>query len=268
LNYLLWAFGTPNPNTTGTTEGKYVELITQFLPNGNKIVKRFKVIQTQYNSNYTYENVYFNTGAKRIEGPAFTISGTNIFDYVMYDSCTASTPSYIFDIIDSSTATTQSCECVTMDVTNTGATTSTFTFTNCSGTTSSWTLAPSSGVTVCGCYGSFTTTGFTYCPDLSVTECTATPLPTPTQTPGLPTSTPTPTPTITPTASPGCATCYQLNIVNNNAFECRITYYNCSTSSWTNYDIPGNTGVVIPCGCPSIITPCSNIDVIVGAACT
>jgi hypothetical protein len=268
LNYLLWAFGTPNPNTTGTTEGKYVELITQFLPNGNKTVKRFKVIQTQYNANYTYENVYFNTGFKRIEGPAFTISGTNIFDYVMYDSCTATTPSYIFDIIDTSTGSTQSCECVTMDVTNTGATRASFTFTTCSGTTSSWTLEPSSGVTVCGCYGSFTTTGFTYCPDLSTLPCTATPLPTPTQTPGLPTSTPTPTPTITPTASPGCATCYQLNIVNNNAFECRITYYNCSTSSWTNYDIPGNTGVVIPCGCPSIITPCSNIDVIVGAACT
>jgi hypothetical protein len=268
LNYLLWAFGTPNPNTTGTTEGKYVELITQFGPGFNKTVKRFKVIQTQYNANYTYENVYFNTDFDRIEGPAFTISGTNIFDYVMYDSCTATTPSYIFDIIDTSTGSTQSCECVTMDVTNTGATTSTFTFTNCSGTTSSWTLAPSSGVTVCGCYGSFITTGFTYCPDLSVTECTATPLPTPTQTPGLPTSTPTPTPTITPTASPGCATCYELNIVNNNAFECRITYYNCSTSSWTNYDIPGSTGVVIPCGCPSIITPCSNIDVIVGAACT
>jgi hypothetical protein len=267
LNYLLWAFGTSNPNTTGTTEGKYVELVTQFGPGSNRVVKRFKVIQTQYNPNYTYQNVYFNSARENVLSGGF-LQKQLYYDFVMYDSCTASTPSYIFDIIDTSTGSTQSCECVTMEVTNTGATTSTFTFTNCSGTTSSWTLASSSGVTVCGCYGSFTTTGFTYCPDLSVTECTATPLPTPTQTPGLPTSTPTPTPTITPTASPGCATCYVLNITNNNAFECRITYYNCSTSSWTNYDIPGNTGVVIPCGCPSIITPCSNIDVIVGAACT
>jgi hypothetical protein len=271
LNYLLWAFGTPNPNSTGTTEGKYVELITQFLPGYNKTVKRFKVIQTQYNANYTYENVYFNTGFDRIKGPAFTISGTNIYDFVMYDSCTATTPSFTFDIIDTSTGSTQSCECVSMTVTNTGATRESFSFTTCSGSTSSWTLDPSSAITVCGCYGSFTQTGFTYCPDLSTLPCTATPLPTPTPTPGLsPTATPVPsaTPTVTPTASPGCATCYELSITNNNAFTCRITYYNCSTSSWTNLDIPGNVGTVLPCACPSIITTCSNIDVLVGAACT
>jgi hypothetical protein len=258
LNYLLWAF-----------DGKYVELITQFGPVTNKTVKRFKVIQTQYNSNYTYQNVYFNSRKETFFTGGF-VTRIAYEDFVMYDSCSASTPSYTFNIIDTSTGGTQSCECVTMDVTNTGATRASFTFTTCSGTTSSWTLDPSSGITVCGCYGSFTQTGFTYCPDLSGLPCTATPLPTPTPTPGLsPTATPVPsaTPTVTPTASPGCATCYQLNITNNNAFTCRITYYNCSTSSWTNLDIPGNVGTVLPCACPSIITPCSNIDVLVGAAC-
>jgi hypothetical protein len=269
LNYLLWAFGTPNPNTTGTTEGKYVELITQFGPGLNKTVKRFKVIQTEYNPNYTYQNVYFNSRTSNILSGGY-LQKQVYYDYVMYDSCTTTTPSYIFDIIDTSTGSTQSCECVTMDVTNTAATRASFTFTTCSGTTSSWTLDPSSGVTVCGCYGSFTTTGFTYCPDLSGLPCTATPLPTPTPTPALsPTSTPvpSPTPTITPSPTQHCINCFELNITNNNAFECRITYYNCSTGLWTNLDIPGNTGVVIPCGCPDIITPCSNIDVIVGLAC-
>jgi len=269
LNYLLWAFGTPNPNSTGTTEGKYVNIVTGWGSgtSNNQTIKRFKVIQTEYNPNYTYQNVYFAWNYQTIPNGVY-IGALNFRDYIMYDSCTATTPSYVFDIIDSISATTAPCECVTMNVTNTGATTSTFTFTTCSGTTSSWTLSPSSGVTVCGCYGSFATTGFTYCPNLSVAVCTATPLPTPTPTPGLPTGTPTPTPTITPTASPGCATCYQLNITNNNAFECRITYYNCSTSSWTNYDLPGNTGTVLPCACPNIITPCSNIVVVLGAACT
>ena len=260
LNYLLWAF-----------EGKYVAIMTQFGPGFNFTVRRFKVIKTEYNPNYTYEKVYFyNYTSYNIQTPPppLILSGETYRDYVMYDSCSASTnnQSYEFDIINDFTGST--CECVTMDVTNTGATTSTFTFTTCSGTTSSWTLAPSSGVTVCGCYGSFMTTGFTYCPDLFVEICTATPLPTPTPTPGLPTSTPTPTPTITPTASPGCAICYEFNITNNNAFECRITYYNCSTSSWTNIDLPGNTGTFIPCGCADIITPCSNIDVVLGIACS
>ena len=267
INYLLWAFGTPNPSSTGTTEGKYVELITEFLPGYNKIVKRFKVIQTQYNPNYTYENVYFNTGFDRIKGPAFTISGTNIFDYVMYDSCTATTPSFTFNIIDTSTGSTQSCECVSMNVTNTGATRESFSFTTCSGTTSSWTLDPSSGITVCGCYGSFTQTGFTYCPDLSTSPCTATPLPTPTPTPGLPTGTPNPTPTPTPTPTAHCVDCFEVNVSNNNNFDCRIEYYNCSTNSWTTTTVPALVGISLPCACPSIITPCSNIDIIVGAAC-
>lgn len=266
LNYLLWAFGTANPNATGTTEGKYVELITQFGPGTNKTISRFKVIQTEYNPNYTYENVYFNFTTSNIVVGGSS-NGQNYYDFVMYDSCTATTPSYVFDIIDTISATTAPCECVTMNVTNTGATTSTFTFTNCSGTTSSWTLAPSSGVTVCGCYGSFMTTGFTYCPDLSVEICTATPLPTPTPTPGLPTGTPTPTPTVTPTSTQHCVDCYELNITNNNPFECRITYYNCSTAAWVTYDLPGNTGTVIPCGCPDIIGLCADVSVVVGLAC-
>lgn len=259
LNYLLWAF-----------EGKIVSLVTKFGPGVNQTVKRFRVVQTQYNPNHTYQNVYFYNYSIDYRPNPPVSSGQTYNDYVMYDSCGASffNQSYTLDIINTTTGGTQSCECVTMNVTNTGATASTFTFTNCSGTTSSWTLSPSSGVTVCGCYGSFMTTGFTYCPDFSFSACTATPLPTPTQTPGLPTSTPTPTPTLTPTASPGCGTCYQLNIVNNNAFACRVDYYNCSTSSWTNVNIPGNTAIVIPCGCPDIITICSNIDVIVGSACS
>jgi len=259
INYLLWAF-----------DGKYVELITQFGPGINKTVKRFKVIQTEYNPNYIYENVYFNSTISNVLSGGY-LQKQLYNDFIMYDSCTATTPSFTFNIIDTSTGSTQTCECVTMNVTNTGATRESFTFTTCSGTTSSWTLDPSSGITVCGCYGSFVTTGFTYCPSLSLLPCTETPLPTPTPTPGLsPTSTPVPsaTPTVTPTASPGCATCYQLNITNNNAFTCRITYYNCSTSSWTNLDMPGNVSTSLPCACPSIITPCSNIDVFVGAACT
>ena len=261
LNYLLWAF-----------EGKFVSLITTFGPGVNATVKRFEVIQTQYNPNYTYQNVYFYNYSIDYRPNPPLISGQTYYDYVMYDSCNAGfyDQSYEFDIINTTTGNTESCDCVTMNITNTGATRQSFSFTTCSGTTSSWTLDPSSGITVCGCYDSFMTTGFTYCPVLSLSACTATPLPTPTPTPGAsPTSTPvpSPTPTITPSPTNHCITCYELNITNNNAFECLITYYNCDTGLWTNLNMPPNTSTVVSCGCPDIITICSNIVVSTGASC-
>lgn len=240
LNYLLWAFGTPNPNSTGTTEGKYVELITFFGPNTNKNAVRFKVIQTQYNPNYTYENVYFNMKTQNVASGGY-LEKQIYYDYVMYDSCSASTPSYILDVVDNLSQTTESCDCVTMLVTNTGSTRESFTYTTCTGTTSSWSLDVDESISVCGCYDSFTQTGFTYCPELTAEPCTE--------------------------PEPLCTECFEVSLTNNNAFECNITYYNCNTSEWMEFDMPPTVSIILPCACPEIITDCFNIDVSVGTPC-
>ena len=96
LNYLLWAF-----------EGKFVSLITTFGPGVNATVKRFEVIQTQYNPNYTYQNVYFYNYSIDYRPNPPLISGQTYYDYVMYDSCNAGfyDQSYEFDIINTTTGT-------------------------------------------------------------------------------------------------------------------------------------------------------------------
>lgn len=226
INYLLWAFGTSTIQTTGTTTGKIVGICPTYTGNSTPVVK-YKVIQTQYNPDYNYQHVFFPAGA------VFSVPLVNTFsNYVMYDSCSATTPSAKLDIVSSITGTTSS-SCLTVDIVNTGTSRNTFFFTNCSGSTSSWTLDPSQTISVCGLWGTFTTTGFTYCPDFTNAVCIETPLPTPTPTvtPGL---SPTPTPTVTPTNT--LTSSLTPTPSTTPLFECRagITI-NVTTAGWIKF---------------------------------
>jgi len=191
INYLLWAFGAPRIPTTGTTEGKVV-LIAQDYSGFTETVqfKKYKVLQTEYNPNYTYERVFFAQGGY--------YDNFGLSNYVMYDTCSGDTQSATLNIVNTLTGTTD-CNCMTVNITNNNNSRSTFTFTSCDDVFSSWTLDPAELITVCGCYGSFVGEGFEFCPVLSDVICDETPLPTPTPTvtPGL-----SPSPTITPTTTP------------------------------------------------------------------
>jgi hypothetical protein len=234
INYLLWAFGAPILETTGTTEGKVVEIALSY-SGSNAEVKKYKVIQTEYNPDNTYQNVWFEKGG------FYDIFGLS--NYGMYDSCTATTLSSTFDIVSTLTGTTD-CNCMTVDVTNNNNSRSTFTFTSCEDVFSSWTLDVGESITVCGCYGSFLGAGFDFCPVLSDVVCDETPLPTPTPTvtPGLsptPTITPTTTPSLTPSQTPtipltptpsatrslSCKRLIEINITRNGW----IKFTNCDT---------------------------------------
>jgi hypothetical protein len=180
LSYLLWAF-----------ENQYVEIISQFNEDGPVEYTRVKVVRTDYNENYTYEQIYFNTGV----GASTNYNIT--YDYKTYDNCSSINPNFRLNVYNDFTGST-SGDCYTFTITNTADTRGTFYFTNCLGSYSSWTLDPNESLTTCGEYQSFDSTGFTYCVN-SLTGCTgSTPLPTPTPT-LTPYLSPTPTPSVTPT---------------------------------------------------------------------
>lgn len=68
-------------------------------------------------------------------------------------------------------------------------------------------------------------------------------------------------------ASQPCITCYELNITNNNVGRCSFTYYNCNTGTYVDTIINGNTGMIIPCACPTIQSDC-NLDVSLSTICS
>ena len=147
---------------------------------------------------------------------------------------------------------TRPCVCIEYGVTNNTEYTDNIRWVNCNGTVSSFTLPGNSAMSpFCACQDSVTST-FSVVGQIG--DCSTT------------TPTPTPTPTVTPSAN--CITCYQLNISNNNPVTCPVQYYNCSLGVWQTINIAGFTSVIIPCGCPNIITECDNITVITGAPCT
>ena len=210
--YPLWAF-----------EGQYVDIYKgplNFSP--FEKIERYKVIRTEYNEAYTYEIPYFDIYRTQ------TTTYSTLWDYAVYNSCSATTPSFKLEPFRNETITPFTGNCVSMTITNTGLTTNTFQFKYCDGVNGSWTLDPSSAITLCGLYSSFQNTGFTYCVS-SFDPCvswTPLPTPTPTNTPNLspsPTRTPTPTPglspspTNTPSPTPSSVACRvntTLNITN------------------------------------------------------
>lgn len=147
---------------------------------------------------------------------------------------------------------TQACTCIEYQVTNNSEYTDFIRWLGCDGTVNTYSLGPQSAMSpFCACQDSVTST---YSVVGVIGSCSTT------------TPTPTPTPTITPSAN--CITCYQLNISNNNPTTCPVQYYNCSAGRWDTINIAGFTSVIIPCGCPNIITECANITVVTGAACS
>lgn len=235
LVYPIWAF-----------EGQFVDITVgyttsvPYLP----VIKRYKVIRTQYNENYNYTIPFFST--YRTDGGSFYI----YWDYACYDSCSATTPHFELQIIDETT-TAYTGDCVNMTITNTGGNAQTFQFKYCDGTDGSWTLDPSSAITICGLYSSFQTPGFSYCLSATTPCVSWTPLPTPTpsNTPGLsPTITPTPTktpglspsPTRTPTPTPSAKDC-RINTVLNITNTGWIKYTACPSGN-TVYAFAGSLG--------------------------
>lgn len=223
LIYPIWAF-----------ENQIVDIATNY--NGFNITKeRFKVYRTEYNENYNYTIPYlavFRSG---------TPSYYTYWDFATYDGCSGTTivPNFTLEIRDELTN-PYTGECVSMIVSNTGITSSTFQFKYCDGTNGSWTLDPMTSITLCGLYSSFQTTGFSYCLS-SFSACTSwTPLPTPTpsNTPGLSPS-PTPTNTSTPGLSPSpTRTPTPTPSVNN----CRInTQLNITDTGWIKYNLCNGT---------------------------
>lgn len=217
--YPVWAF-----------EGQYVDVYTgplDYEPFEN--IKRYKVVRTEYNEAYTYTIPYFDI--YRTQTSNYYI----FWDYATYSSCSATTPSFDLRITDETT-TPYTGDCVSMTITNTGITQSTFNFKYCDKIDGTWTLDPLSSITICGLYSSFQDTGFTYCVS-SFTPCvswTPLPTPTPTNTPNLspsPTRTPTPTPGISPsptnTPSP-----------TPSGVACRVnTTLNITDTGWIKYNL-------------------------------
>lgn len=226
IMYPIWAF-----------EGLFVDIEvgytteTPIVP----IVKRYKVLRTEYNEGYTYTVPYF--AKYRTETGSYYI----YWDYAVYDSCSATTPNFELQVRDEIT-TPYTGDCVSMNITNNDIVPQTFTFKYCNGTDGSWTLNPSSAITICGLYSSFGTTGLTYCLSgfSACTTSTPLPTPTPTNTPFLSpsptrTSTPTPTPTKTqniPTPTPSATP----------SVLCRVnTTLDITVPGWVRYNLCGGT---------------------------
>jgi len=193
LIYPIWAF-----------EGQYVALSSSACTfditiNWNRCPK-YKVVRTEYNETYTYETPYFQK--YRTQTFDYYIN----WDYAVYNSCSATTPTFKLEPFKNETILPFTGDCVSMTITNTSDVPKTFSFKYCDGVDGTWTLDPSSAITICGLYSSFQTSGFSYC-ITGFTPCvswTPLPTPTPTNTPGLspsPTRTPQPTPGLSPTPS-------------------------------------------------------------------
>lgn len=225
IQYPIWAF-----------EGQYVEIVvgTSTTP-PYETTEKYLVVRTDYNESYNYTSPFFNV---------YVTSTSDYYikwDYAVYNSCSAATPTNRLEPFKNEFITPFTGDCVSMTITNTGASQSTFTFEYCDGTEGSWTLDPSSAITLCGLYASFQDTGFTYCLS-SYTPCTSwTPLPTPTptNTPGLSPS-PTPTQTNTPGLSPSPTGTPSPTPSNQN---CRInTQLNVTDTGWIKYqECPSGT---------------------------
>jgi hypothetical protein len=220
--YPVWAF-----------EGQYVDIYKGPLDvPPYEDIERYKVIRTEYNEAYTYEIPYFDI--YRTQTDDYYI----FWDYAVYNSCSATTPTFRLEPFQDETTTAFTGDCVSMIITNTGDTSSTFQFQYCDGIDGSWTLDPSSAITICGLYSSFQTSGFSYC-ITGFTPCvswTPLPTPTPTNTPNLspsPTRTPTqtpglsPTPSITPSPTPSGIDC-RINTILNITETGYIKYTLCN----------------------------------------
>jgi hypothetical protein len=234
IMYPIWAF-----------EGMFIDVLVGVIPDPPFDLKtRYKVVRTEYNESYNYTIPYIATYRTQ------TLNYFINYDYAIYRNCTDTNPYWVLEPKNEYLS-GYTGDCVSMIITNTGSTPSTFQFKYCDGVSGSWTLDPSSGITLCGLYSSFQTTGFSYCLN-SFSACTSwTPLPTPTpsNTPGLsPTPTPTPsntpglppspTPTSTPTPSP------QVCKINTtlNVSETGYIKYNLCPSNTTQYVFIGSTG--------------------------
>lgn len=241
LVYPLWAF-----------EGQYVDIYKGPLeePPYEDIV-RYKVIRTEYNEAYTYEIPYFDVYRTQ------TYDYYIYWDYAVYNSCSATTPTFKLEPFKDEITTSFTGNCVSMIITNTGDTSTTFQFQYCDGIDGSWTLDPSSAITICGLYASFQTTGFTYCVS-SFDPCiswTPLPTPTPTNTPyqsPTPTRTPTPTPGLSPTPSltpsptPSGNNC-RINTTLDITDTGYIKYTNCDTTQTYAYASSLGTYTITDC---------------------
>lgn len=168
LNYLLWAFARPLLQTEGNPNGKFVELVTSWGNGASQLrtVKRFKVVEVEYNPDYVYQNVYFNDQVRNILSGGY-LQKQVYDDFVMYDSCGGTNQSFTFDIINNWGELENSCYCVNMVCTNNANIAEGFSFIDCSGNTQTILVGPNTSTSVCGCYNSFSGSTFSFCPNLN-----------------------------------------------------------------------------------------------------
>jgi hypothetical protein len=222
--YPVWAF-----------EGQYVDIYKGPLDEEPfEVIERYKVVRTEYNEAYTYEVPYFDVYRTQ------TFNYYIFWDYAVYNSCSATTPTFLLEPFKDETILPFTGSCVSMTITNTGDNTNTFSFKYCDGVDGTWTLDPSSAITLCGLYSSFQDTGFTYCLS-SYSPCsswTPLPTPTPTNTPGL-----SPTPTRTPTPTPGLSPTPSITPSQTpSGIACRVnTTLNITNTGWIKYTLCNGT---------------------------
>jgi len=226
--YPVWAF-----------EGQYVDIYKGPLDEEPfEVIERYKVVRTEYNEAYTYEVPYFDV--YRTQTSNYYI----FWDYAVYNSCSATTPTFLLEPFKDETILPFTGSCVSMTITNTGDNTNTFSFKYCDGVDGTWTLDPSSAITLCGLYSSFQDTGFTYCLS-SYSPCsswTPLPTPTPTNTPGL-----SPTPTRTPTPTPGLSPTPSITPSQTpSGIACRVnTTLNITNTGWLKYNLCNGTSTYV-----------------------
>jgi hypothetical protein len=226
--YPVWAF-----------EGQYVDIYKGPLDEEPfEVIERYKVVRTEYNEAYTYEVPYFDVYRTQ------TFNYYIFWDYAVYNSCSATTPTFLLEPFKDETILPFTGNCVSMTITNTGDNTNTFSFKYCDGVDGTWTLDPSSAITLCGLYSSFQDTGFTYCLS-SYSPCsswTPLPTPTPTNTPGL-----SPTPTRTPTPTPGLSPTPSITPSQTpSGIACRVnTTLNITNTGWLKYNLCNGTSTYV-----------------------
>ena len=149
-------------------EGKYIDVTINWSNTGVPTIRRYKVVRTQYNPNYTYESAWITNG--------YYTAGTIPNDYNVYsnariyNSCTASTQVSQYTIIDETASGYTANDCYSFDVTNTGGTTTTVTYLNCNYTQASTPINAGVTATFCAIPGSIIGNNITICYD-SLTPC-------------------------------------------------------------------------------------------------
>lgn len=187
-------------------EGNIVNITTNWSNSGEPTIKKYQVVRSSWNPDYTYETPYFTIGSE----PVRYFSGITpydynvLFNYQTFSACSATTSTYKLDVINELEDGFVLDDCYEFEITNTGLTSTTITYLDCSRNIQSVSIPSGSVYTVCAIGGSIEGRDIRICYS-SIIACTP-PVPTPDLTP-QPTPTLTATPPVTPSMTPSSGRC-------------------------------------------------------------